>query len=133
MILPMWIIDLVGTPSSVFGVCGCAGVGPVVVLSPGTPSMWQSNCKWTPSIHQYAITLHRMSTEFLDTVFGRELFPLEALEDTAPVPRVLRASTQMAAMGLRRPPVGPVGPGPVTAHQGEDCPGCTRCHLRPSG
>ena len=32
-----------------------------------------------------------------------------------------------------RPPVGPVGPGPDTAHHDEDCPVCTRCHPRPSG
>ena len=71
-------------------------------------------------LHPYAIALHRMSTEVLHTVFGRELLPSGAVEDAAPVPRVLRASTQTAAMGLWRPPVSPVGPGPDTAHHDED-------------
>ena len=64
-----------------------------------------------------------MSTEVLDSVFGREFFPSGVVDDAAPVPRVLWASTQMAAMGLWRPPVGPGGPGPDTVHQDEDCPG----------
>ena len=37
---------------------------------------------------------------------------------------MFRASTQMAAIGLWHPPVGPGGPGLVTIHQEEDCPGC---------
>ena len=79
-------------------------------------------------LHQHAIALHRMSMEVLHTVFGRELFPSGAVEDAAPVPRVLSVSIQMAAMGLWRLPVGPVGPGPDNVHHDEDCPGCTRCH-----
>ena len=84
-------------------------------------------------LHQYAIALHRMLTEVLHSVFGREFFPLGAVDDAVPVPRVLRALTQMAVMGIWRPPVGPGGPRPDTVHQDEDCPGCPRCHPRPSG
>ena len=84
-------------------------------------------------LHQYAIALHCMSTEVLHSVFGREFFPSGAMYNAAPVPRVFRTSTPMAAMGLWRPPVGPGGPEPVTIHQGEDCPGCPMCHPRPSG
>ena len=50
-------------------------------------------------LHQFAIALHRMSTEVLHSMFGWEYFPLGAVDDAAPVPRVLWASTQMAAMG----------------------------------
>ena len=53
-------------------------------------------------LHQYAISLHRMSTEVLHSMFGREYFPSGAVDDAAPVPHVLRASTQMAAIGLWR-------------------------------
>ena len=47
-------------------------------------------------LHQYTIVLHRMSTEVLHCVFGQGFFPFDA----APVPHMLRAATQMAAMGL---------------------------------
>ena len=55
-------------------------------------------------LHQYAIVLHRTSTEVLHFVFGRELFHSGAVNDAAPVPRVLRVSTHMAAMDIWRPP-----------------------------
>ena len=51
-------------------------------------------------LHQYEIALHRMSTEILHSVFGREFFPSEVVDDAAPVPHMLRASTQIVAMGL---------------------------------
>ena len=82
-------------------------------------------------LHQYAISLHRTSTELLHSVFGREFFPSGAVNEAAPVPRVLRASVHMVAMGLWRPPVGPGGPGLVTVHQGPQCPGCPLCRPRP--
>ena len=72
-------------------------------------------------LNLYVIALHRMSTEVLQRVFGQEYFPARAVDYAAPVPRVLRASTQMATMGLWRPPVGPGGPGPDTVHQDGDC------------
>ena len=62
-------------------------------------------------LHQYAIMLRWMSTEVLHSVFGRGVLPFGEVNDTAPVPHVLWASTHMAAMGLWRPPVGPGGPG----------------------
>ena len=65
-------------------------------------------------LHQYAIALHRMSTEVPDSVFGREFLPSGAVDDTAPMPCVFRGSTQMVAMGPRRSLVGPGGPGPDT-------------------
>ena len=52
-----------------------------------------------------------MSTEVMQLVFGQGFFPSSAVDDVAPVPRVHRASTQMAAMGLWCPPIGPGGPG----------------------
>ena len=69
-------------------------------------------------LHQYAIALHLMLTEVLHSVFGREFFPSGAVNDAAPVPRVLRVSTHMAAMSLWRPPVGLGGPGMDTVQQG---------------
>ena len=83
-------------------------------------------------LDQYAIALYRMSTEVLHSLFGLEFFPSGAVNDAAPVPRVLWTSTHMAAMGLWRPPVGP-GPGLDTVHQGQEYPGCPMCHPRPSG
>ena len=47
------------------------------------------------SITDHAANLQLLSeplTEVLHTVFGRDLFPSRAVEDTAPVPRVLRGS-----------------------------------------
>ena len=78
-------------------------------------------------INHYVTSLHRMSTEVLHLVFGQEIFPSQAVDEVAPVPRVQRASTQMAAMGLWRPPVGPGGPGLDTVFHSDDCPGCTQC------
>ena len=51
-------------------------------------------------LNQYVVALHRMSTEALQCVFGQEYFRLQAVYDAAPVPRVLWASTQMAAIRL---------------------------------
>ena len=84
-------------------------------------------------LHQCAIALQHMSTGVLHYVFSRELFPSGAVDDAAPVPHALRASTQITSMGLWRPSVGPGSPGPNTVHQGENCPGCPMCHPRPSG
>ena len=80
-------------------------------------------------LHQYAIAVHRMSTEVLHGVFGREFFPSGAVNDAASVPRVFRALTHMAVMGLWRPPVGPEGPG--LESPGPEVP--VLCHPRPSG
>ena len=99
---------------------------------------------WSPSprvprVHRGAqigpvvMSLHRMSTEVLQLVFGQEFFPSHAVDDEAPVPRVHRAATQMAAMGLWRPPIGPGGPGLVTVSHRDDCPGCSKCSPRLSG
>ena len=51
-------------------------------------------------LSQYVTSLHRMSTKVLHLVFGQEIFPSQAVDEVAPVPRVQRASIQMAAMGL---------------------------------
>ena len=50
-------------------------------------------------LHQYAVTLHWISTEVLHSVFGREFFPSRAVNDAAPVPACFGA-THMAAIGL---------------------------------
>ena len=56
-------------------------------------------------LSQYVTSLHRMLMEVMQSVFGR--FPSRAIDEAAPVPRVHRASTQMAAMGIWHPPISP--------------------------
>ena len=84
-------------------------------------------------LSQYVTSLHRMSTEVMQSVFGRGFFPSGAIDDAAPVPHVHHASTKMAAMGLWRPPISPGGPELDTTHYDENCPGCTECLQRLSG
>ena len=124
-----------GAPSSVSGVCVRAGVCLVAGSFPG--GVVKSHAR---PIHCVAIAegrranvikpdgaapiCNRMSTEVLHSVFGQEFFPSGAVDNAALVPRVLRASTQMADMGLWHPPV---GPGLDTEHQHKSCPGCSRC------
>ena len=74
-------------------------------------------------LNQYAMVLHHMSLEVLQSVLGQDEFPTQAVEDAAPVPCVYNASIQMAAMGPWRPPCGPGGPGPATVDHDGDCPG----------
>ena len=83
-------------------------------------------------LHQYAISLHRTATDLLHSVFCREFFPYAAVNDAAPVPRVLRASAHLAAIHLWRPPVGLGGSGLDTVHQGPQC-SSPLCRPRPSG
>ena len=81
---------------------------------------------------QYVTSLHQMSTEVMQSVFGREYFPSQSINDAAPVPWVNRAFTQMAAMGLWCPPISPGGPGLMTAHHNVVCMDCAECPLRVS-
>ena len=85
------------------------------------------------TVRQYVTSLHRMSTEVMQSVFGRGFFPSGAINDAVLVPRVHRASTQMAAMGLWCPLISPGCPGLDTAHHDENCPGCTECRPPLSG
>ena len=133
MILPVWTLRSVYR-CTILGFLECVGAPESARLLGRPPSEWlqvmnrrdalfaalqlQRDAGLMSSnltvLHQYAISLHRMSTEVLNSLFGREYFPSGAVDDAAPVPRVLRASTQMAAMGLWSPPVGPGGTGPET-------------------
>ena len=81
---------------------------------------------------QYVTSLHRMSMEVMQSVFGWEYCPSQSIDDAVPVPWVNCAFTQMAAMGLWRPPIGPGGPGPITAHHNIDCTACAVCPPRVS-
>ena len=83
-------------------------------------------------LSQYVTSLHRMSTEVMQSVFGREYFPSQSINDAAPVPQVNRTFTQMAAMGLWRQPIGPGGPGLISAHHNIDYMGCAECPPRVS-
>ena len=71
--------------------------------------------------------------EVFHLAFGSEVFPAHAVNVAAPVPRVHRAATQMAAMGLWRPSIGPDGPGPITESSCSDCLGCKDCFPGLSG
>ena len=76
---------------------------------------------------QYVTSLSRMSEEVLRLAFGLEVFPLDMIDNAAPVPRVHRTATQMAAMGLWRSPVGLCDPGPIPVSSCSDCLGCLVC------
>ena len=67
---------------------------------------------------QYVTSLNRMSTEVMCLAFDLVLFPSEAVDAQAPVPRVHRAAQQMSAMGLWCPTLGlgVPGPMPVSSH-----------------
>ena len=78
-------------------------------------------------LSQYVTSLHRMSNEVMQLVF----FP--SVDDVARMPRVHHAATQMAAMGLWRPPIGTGGSGLLTVSPCYGCPGCTECSPRLSG
>ena len=84
-------------------------------------------------MQQYAINLNRTASDILQSVFGRHFLPSAAVNAAALVPRVLRASTHMAAMGLWRPPNAPGGPEMEVIHKGPQYSGCPACLPRPSG
>ena len=72
---------------------------------------WLNGIKYTGAWTVYVSSLNCMSSEVLRLAFGLELFPSEAVDTLAPIPRVHRAAQQMSAMGLWRPPIGPGVPG----------------------
>ena len=84
-------------------------------------------------LQQYTLSLHGTASDLLQLVFGWNYFPSTGVYDVVPVPRVRRASTHMAAMGLWHPLLGPGGPGLAVFHQSPHCAGCPTCLLRPSG
>ena len=58
-------------------------------------------------LDQYVMSLNRMSSEVLRLAFDPEVFLAHVVNVAAPVPRVHSVATQMAAMGLWQPPIGP--------------------------
>ena len=86
----------------------------------------------TSNLHvlgQYVTSLNRVSTEVMSLAIGPELFPSEAVDAHAPVPRVHHAAQKMSAMGLWRPPLGV--PGPMLVSSDNDClpgAGCS-CYM----
>ena len=48
-------------------------------------------------LNQYVTSLHRMSTEVIQLMFGRGLFPASAIDEAAPVPRVHCASSSSSS------------------------------------
>ena len=83
-------------------------------------------------LSQYVTSLRQISTKVMQSVFGRENFPFQPIDEAAPVPRVDRTFTQMAAMDLWHPPITPEGPGLVTTHHDINCTGCAECSARAS-
>ena len=63
-----------------------------------------------------------MSMEVMQSVFGQDYFPMRAVDDPSPVPRVHGAAIQMAVW------CGPGGPGPDTVHHDGDWSGCEDVH-----
>ena len=73
---------------------------------------------------QYVTSLNRISSEAMRLTFGPELFPSEAVDVVAPVPRVHCTATQMSDMGLWRPPVGPGIHGGMPVSSCNNCMNC---------
>ena len=69
-------------------------------------------------LQQYAMSLHRTTSDIMQLVFGWHYILSAAVQDAALVPRVRRASSHMAALGLWRPPNDPGDPGLEIFHQG---------------
>ena len=61
-------------------------------------------------LDQYALSLNGTASDILELVIGCHNFLSAAMDTTAPVPIVCRASAHMEAMGLWRPSRGPGGP-----------------------
>ena len=62
---------------------------------------------------QFVMSLHRMSSEMLSISVNHEAFPVAEVDKLSVMPRAQRAAKYMSAMGLWRPPSGPVVPGPL--------------------
>ena len=77
--------------------------------------------------------LTRCRREVMRLALGPELFPSEVVNVVAPLPRVHRTATQMSAMGLWRPPVGPGVPGSMPVSSFNNCTGCSDCSPEKSG
>ena len=60
---------------------------------------------------QFVTSLNRMSSEVMRLVFGKEVFPSDAVQANSPAPRIHRAAHYMAAMGLWQPLGGLGAPG----------------------
>ena len=78
-------------------------------------------------LDQYVMSLNRMSSEVLHLAFGPEIFPAHSVNVAASVPRMHHSATQIAAMGLWWPPIGPGGPRPIMVSSSSDCSGCKDC------
>ena len=78
-------------------------------------------------LSQFVTSLHQMSSEMLSIGMGRVVFPAQEISDLSPAPRVTRAASYMAVMGLWRPHTGPGDPGPVPALSCNACMNCRYC------
>ena len=133
------------TPSSVFGVCGCAGVGPVAGSSPGRVATGYGppGCpNWCVTItagrqvdgikpHSAQPVCDRIASHVnWGTTIGIRpgvLSFTSGRRRCAGAPRTSRINTDGGLW------CSPGGPGPDTVHHDGDCPGCPRCPPRPSG
>ena len=78
----------------------------------------------------FVMSLHRMSSEMLRIGVNHEAFPVEEVDKLSVMPRAQRAAKYMSAMGLWRPPSGPVVPGPLPVTTCTSCMNCESCFGR---
>ena len=76
---------------------------------------------------QFAMSLHRMSSEMMVLGIGQMVFPQAEVADLSPAPRTPRAAKYMSAMGMWHPQTGPGDPGPVPASSCRTCMTCEYC------
>ena len=78
-------------------------------------------------LSQFAMSLHRMSSEMMVLGIGQMVFPQAEVANLSPAPRAARAAQYMSAMGLWHPQTGPGDPGPVPASSRRMCMTCGYC------
>ena len=79
---------------------------------------------------QFVTSLHRMSSEMLSISVNLSVFPAAEVDRLSVLPQPQRAAKYMTAMGLWRPPSGPVIPGPLPVTSCTSCMNCESCFGR---
>ena len=78
----------------------------------------------------FVTSLHRVSSAMLSVGVNQEAFPVAEVNRVSVMPRAQRAARYMTAMGLWRPPSGPVIPGPLPVTSCTSCMNYESCFGR---